>query len=226
VPPVRLHPCPEEFPLLYLPETNLETALTLMSAIDGRSHFTAGRTRAVARIATALAEPLGCTEGDLQRLQWACIYYDLGMLSVPEHVILKPGTLGPTELQQLRGHVHLSLQLLADSPAPVPIADLVAAHHERYDGGGYPRGLRGYDLPLLANILNAADTLVALASDRPHRRGFDAAAIAEIIRAERGRQFYPHIVDAFENLDLAALLPERSAVQPVFEARQIHIAAG
>lgn len=208
----------------FAPQTNFETALNLISAIDSRSPYSAGKTRSMVAIASALAHELRCDEGDIERLRWAAIYCDLGMLALPDALLYKPGHLNPTELQQVKGHVHLSLQLLADNPAPLPIADLVAAHHERYDGGGYPRGMRGYEVPLLANVLHAADTLIALASDRPHRRGFDAGAIAEIIRAERGRQFFPQVVDACETTDLASLLPGHTVpLLPTGAARQIHI---
>ncbi|MEO7995529.1 MAG: HD domain-containing phosphohydrolase, partial [bacterium] len=188
------------------PQTLFETALNLMSAVDERMTYTAGRTAALVALSRAIAEKLGVDPLELQRLEWACLFCDLGMLALPESLVLKPSTLTLTETQQLRGHVNLSLQMLANNPPPVPIADIVAAHHERYDGTGYPRGLRGEEVSFVANILSAADTLIALASDRPHRRGFDAGMIWQTISAERARQFYPEIIDALEEIDLVPYL--------------------
>lgn len=205
----------------FSPATLFDTALNLVAAIDERSMYTTGRTTAVVAIARSLATHLGHPLEDVQRLEWACLYCDLGMLALPDALIYKPGALSPQEQNQVRSHVHLSLQMLANHPTPVPIADLVAAHHERYDGSGYPRNLRGYELPMLANILSAADTLVGMASDRPHRRGFDAGMIAQIIDGERGKQFYPEIVDALSELDLVALLSLKR--RPVAEARLLKV---
>ena len=203
------------------PQTCFEAALNLAAAIDDRSSYTSGRSRAVVAISRSLALALGTEPSELQRLEWACVYCDLGMLSLPDSIVYKPGELTIRETSQLRSHVHLSLQMIADNPPPVPIADLVGAHHERYDGGGYPRGLRGREVPVLANVISAADTLIALASDRPHRRGFEAGMIAQILSGERARQFYPDVVDALESLDLVSMLNLRRKSLP--EARQIRV---
>lgn len=201
--------------------TLFETALTLVSAMDERSSFTAGRTKAVVALARSVAIALGTAPEEIERLEWACLYCDLGMLALPDALLQKPESLTVQEQALIRSHVHLSLQMIANNPPPVAIADLVAAHHERYDGGGYPRGLRGAELPVLANVLSAADTLVSLASDRPWRRGCDAGMIAQILHNERGRQFYPEIVDALEGLDLTAYLALRR--KPVAEARLLKL---
>lgn len=198
-----------------------DAALAIVSAIDERSTYTAGRTKAVVAIASAIATALEESPAEIERLQWACLYVDLGMLALPDALVWKPEHLTPQEQQQVRSHVNLSLQMLANNPAPVAIADIVGAHHERYDGGGYPRGLRGYEVPRLANMLCLADSLVGMASDRPHRRGFEAGMIAQIIEGERGKQFYPELVDALATLDLASLLSLRR--RPVTEARLLRV---
>lgn len=162
----------------------------------------ASRALFVRDLAVAIGEQLELTAAQLEALRYASLVYDIGLLSVPERVRGTPSELPPRWRSIIDAHVDASVSILGGSTnVLLQAAELVArTHHERYDGTGYPDGLRGEGIPLFGRIIAVADTFTALVSERPHRIEYTAAAALAQIRAERGRAFDPLVVDALARL--------------------------
>ena len=120
--------------------------------------------------AVEMGKDLGLTDGDLEALKAAALLHDIGKLAVPEHIISKPGRLTPEEFEKMKIHPIVGAEILERVSFPYAAAAIVRAHHEKWDGTGYPYGLKGEEIPLGARILTSVDCLDALASDRQYRR--------------------------------------------------------
>jgi HD-GYP domain-containing protein (c-di-GMP phosphodiesterase class II) len=125
------------------------------------------------------------------------LIHDIGKLAIPEAILFKPGRLTADEYEVIKEHVTVGADLLDDFQSLQSVGTFVRHHHERYDGRGYPDGLKGEEIPLEARILALADAVEAMASDRPYRPGSTVAAILKEIQHEAGAQFDPRVVDAF-----------------------------
>lgn len=180
----------------------------LVSALDAREHETSDHSQRVVRYTLAIARLMGIGEPDLGEIARGALLHDIGKIGVPDAILLKPGPLDSREWEEMRRHPEIGYQILRGIPFLRQAAEIVLSHQERWDGRGYPRGLRGEEIPLGARIFAVADTLDAMTSDRPYRKGTTfAAARAEIARCS-GTQFDPRVVRAFEQLtdaDLAEL---------------------
>jgi len=140
---------------------------------------------------------MNCSTKDMQCLEIAGILHDVGKIAVPDNILLKPGKLSDEEMGQMRHHPLIGANILKPIAFPWPIAPVVRHHHEHFDGRGYPAGLRGEEIPLLARVLTVADAYEAMVSDRPYRRGrSDEDAVLELRRCS-GTHFDPRVVDAF-----------------------------
>jgi len=157
----------------------------------------------LAAVAVAVAGRLGLSADLVERLRFAAPLHDIGKAALPATVLLKPGPLTVEETALVRTHVHEGARLLGGGGERLRTARAVAlSHHERWDGKGYPRGLRGEDIPLAARIVAVADVFDALISERPYKAAWtNDAAIAEIER-ESGSQFDPKVVEAFLELPI------------------------
>jgi hypothetical protein len=175
------------------------TLESLVTALDVRDQETRGHSVRVATHSLDIAKMLGI--GDEQDL--ACIYrgalmHDVGKIGVPDAILLKPAKLTDDEWEFMRRHPAMGYRILAGVPYLRPAAKIVLAHHERWDGDGYPRRLKGENIPLGARIFALCDTYDAIISDRPYRQGqTPEAALAEILRCA-GTQFDPTVIEAFE----------------------------
>jgi PAS domain S-box-containing protein/putative nucleotidyltransferase with HDIG domain len=175
----------------------LQTTIEAMATtVEKRDPYTAGHQRRVSQLARAIAARMGMSEDDVDGIRLAALVHDVGKISVPAEILVKPGRLNPTEMLIMRMHSEAGFEILKDIEFPWPVADAVYQHHERWDGTGYPRGMRGEDIVLGARILGVADVVEAMASHRPYRPalGIDAA-LAEI-RDGRGTLYNPDVVDA------------------------------
>jgi len=175
----------------------LRTTIEAMATtVEKRDPYTAGHQRRVSQLARAIAARMSLSEDDVDGIRLAGLVHDVGKISVPSEILVKPGRLNPTEMQIMRMHSEAGYEILKDIEFPWPVADAVYQHHERWDGTGYPRGIQGEDLILGARILGVADVVEAMASHRPYRPalGIDAS-IAEI-REGRGTRYNPDVVDA------------------------------
>ena len=178
---------------------HLRTIEALALAIEAKDHTTHDHLKRVQIYARELAASLDLTEAELQALQAAALLHDIGKLAVPEHIISKPGKLTPEEFEKMKIHPIVGAEILERVRFPYPVAPIVRAHHEKWDGTGYPNGLRGEEIPIGARILAAVDCLDALASDRQYRRAMPLEDAMKVVRSEAGHAFDPRVVDALEH---------------------------
>jgi HD-GYP domain-containing protein (c-di-GMP phosphodiesterase class II) len=169
-------------------------------AMDLRDKETEGHTRRVTEMTLQLAERMGVSKQDQVHMKRGALLHDIGKLGVPDHILLKPGTLTDEEWVKMREHPTHAYHMLLPIEYLRPALDIPYCHHEKWDGSGYPRGLKGEEIPFAARIFAVVDVWDALRSDRPYRAGWPAEKTLNYIRAESGKHFDPQIVDAFLKL--------------------------
>jgi len=172
-------------------------AESLAAALDAREHETGLHSKRVACHTMVLAKRFTRDEMILRQIYWGALLHDVGKIGIPDAILLKHGALTDEEWVVMRTHPEVGKHILASVPFMAEAAEIVFCHEERFDGTGYPRGLSGEAIPLAARLFALIDTLDAITSDRPYRKGlpFDTAK-AEILRMS-GTQFDPLAVDAF-----------------------------
>ena len=176
----------------------LSTIETLATAIEAKDGVTHDHIRRVQRFAIGLANALGIHDDEtIKAIKAAALLHDTGKLAVPEHILNKPGKLTPLEFEQMKLHVDVGADILASIDFPYPVVPIVRAHHESWDGSGYPRGLKGDEIPIGARILSVVDCYDALTSDRPYRSALSDAEAMKIIVERRGTMYDPQVVDTF-----------------------------
>ncbi|MFB9992104.1 HD domain-containing phosphohydrolase [Deinococcus oregonensis] len=172
--------------------------LVLGLSMETRGGEPQGHTRRVVELATTLGHWLNLSAQHIAALRQGAYLHDLGKLQIPDEVLLKPGPLDPTELAVMQTHTVLGAELAAYFPGVLAgTLDIVHSHHEHWNGGGYPMGLSGYDIPLLARIFAVADCYDALISVRPYRGAWTEQAALLELKKQRGQQLDPDVVDAF-----------------------------
>jgi HD-GYP domain-containing protein (c-di-GMP phosphodiesterase class II) len=171
--------------------------LALSDAIEARDPYTRGHSTRVARMAHAVGLRLGCGEARLALLRLGGALHDVGKLTVSEAVLNKPGPLTEAELVEVRGHPEAGARLVALDRALRHALPGVLYHHERWDGGGYPKGRAGSEIPLEARILAVADSFDAMTSNRPYRSALPAGHAIEEVDRCAGTQFDPDVALAF-----------------------------
>ncbi len=183
------------------------TLEALGGALDLRDHDTEGHCQRVSQLATAVAKELGFNGEELERVRHAAAVHDIGKIAIPDAILAKPGSLTDDEWEVMKRHPELGYEMLKDIPVLGDVANVIRCHHERYDGEGYPRGLRGEGIPLAARIFAIVDTYDAMTSGRPYRGATShEQAMDEIIRCA-GTQFDPELVRVFCELDENGLVP-------------------
>lgn len=174
-----------------------ETIETLGGVLDARDNEAAGHAQRVSRYALEIAKRMGLPQEQWRDFVRGAFLHDIGKIGIPDEILLKPGKLTSEEMAVMRTHVIIGYNLLRNLDYLTMATAIVLSHHERYDSTGYPRGLKGNDIPLEARIFSLADTLDAITTDRPYRKAQPFTnARAEII-SESGRQFDPAVVKAF-----------------------------
>ena len=173
---------------------HLRTIEALALAIEAKDHITHEHLRRVRVYALELGGRMGLSPVELQSLRAAALLHDIGKLAVPEHIISKPGKLTPEEFELMKIHPAVGAQILEQVQFPYPVAPIVLSHHEKWDGTGYPNGLKGEEIPIGARILSAVDALDALASDRQYRRAHPLDEAMKMVAAESGRTFDPAVI--------------------------------
>jgi putative nucleotidyltransferase with HDIG domain len=182
-------------------QTYGETLQALVGAVDLRDSETAGHSERVMAYAIEIAAAMGCSEKQLITIARGALLHDIGKIGTPDSILMKPGPLTVEERLVMETHVGVGYSLLNHIAFLADAAEIVLAHHERFDGTGYPQSLSGLGIPLGARIFAVADTLDAMTSDRPYRRALTFAAAREEIMRESGRQFDPEVVSAFLSID-------------------------
>jgi len=174
---------------------HLRTIEALALAIEAKDETTGEHLQRVRVYAMELAKDLGLSEDETEALRAASVLHDIGKLAVPEHIISKPGKLTPEEFEKMKIHPIVGAEILEQVHFPYPVVPIVRAHHEKWDGSGYPYGLTGEDIPIGARILSAVDCLDALASDRQYRKALPLhEAMAKVV-ADAGKAFDPKVVE-------------------------------
>ena len=177
----------------------------LAQAVDAKDHVTHDHIRRVQTQSIRLARALGVdSEDQLQAIMAAGLLHDVGKLSVPEHILNKPGRLTPSEFEVMKRHAPAGAEILSVVGFPYPVVPIVRHHHENWDGTGYPDGIRGEEIPIGARILSVVDCFDALTSHRPYRPRLEDQAALQIIVDRRGTMHDPRVVDAFLELHSTA----------------------
>ena len=172
--------------------------MTLATLVDERDSSTADHSERVAFNAQVMGNALGLNERQRYELYWASLLHDLGKIGVSERILNKPGPLDAVERIEMQRHVEIGCRiLLGASESFGPLVKIMRAHHERWDGTGYPDGLRGEQIPLGGRVLSVLDVFEALTSDRSYREAMRSADALEIVRRGAGSHFDPRVVDLF-----------------------------
>ena len=189
---------------------HLATVEALAIAIDAKDQTGHHHIPRVQIYARGLARAVGMSESEIEGLKIATLLHDIGKLAVPEHILAKPGPLTAEEFQKVRVHPQVGAGIIGSVPFPYPVAPLILSHHERWDGRGYPSGLKGTDIPLGARVLSLVDYFDALTSERPYHHAMSVDNAVGLLQSEAGKALDPRLVDTFLRL-LPTLLAEGQA---------------
>lgn len=165
--------------------------------LEHRESDTAAHSLGVNQIAMEIGKEMNLSQEQMRHLDWGSLLHDIGKLALSDTILLKPGCLTLQEFEQVKLHPYLGFELLPKYELFRPAAEVVLYHHERYDGLGYPLGLKGDNIPLLARICSVADSVHAIISDRPYRKGRTWAEAVDEVQKASNKQFDPEIVAAF-----------------------------
>ncbi len=166
-------------------------------ALEYRDGETEGHSQRVTGLSVALARKLGCSTDEILNIRRGALIHDIGKMGIPDRILLKPGSLDADEWAIMRRHPALAREFIAAIPFLQSAMAIPYSHHERWDGSGYPQGLKGEEIPLAARIFAVVDNWDALCSDRPYRKAWSAEAVTAYLCENRGTLFDPRIVDAF-----------------------------
>lgn len=164
--------------------------------LDERDHYTAVHSSEVAELAVKIGQEMGLPQGEIEKIDIAARVHDIGKIAVPDAILLKPAPLTEEEWEVMKRHPLISAELIEGLEIYTPVADAVRHEHERWDGSGYPDGLKGEEIPLLARIIAAADIYNALSTHRPYREALTNEQVVETIRNMRGKDLDPIVTDA------------------------------
>lgn len=181
----------------HLADLYLATIKSLALAIDAKDQYTHQHILRVQRYAVATAKHMGITGIEMEAINTGALLHDIGKLGVPEYVLLKPGRLTDEEFAKIKEHPQIGADILHPVEFPWPVLPVVRSHHEKWDGTGYPDGLKGEDIPRTARILAVADVYDALTSSRSYRSAWTHERACEVITKDRGTHFDPVVADAF-----------------------------
>ena len=173
---------------------HMRTIEALALAIDAKDQVTQEHLQRVQVYATELGKEFGLSENELAGLRAAALLHDIGKLGVPEHIVSKPGLLTPEEFEKMKIHTVVGAEILDRIQFPYPVVPIVRAHHEKWDGSGYPYGLSGEAIPIGARILSAVDCLDALVTDRQYRGAVPLEEAIKTVEAESGKAYDPRVV--------------------------------
>jgi len=188
-------------------DVQLATIEALALAIEAKAGCTPEHIRSIQQYAGTLAEAAGLSDAEVQVVRTAALLHDIGNMAVPEHILSKPEALTPEEFERVKIHPRVGAEILRNVPFGGPVGELVLCHHERWDGLGYPAGLRAEDIPIGARILAIADCYSTLQADRPYRPARSEVASIAVLREYAGTAFDPALVDLLvSRLDISSAL--------------------
>jgi HD-GYP domain-containing protein (c-di-GMP phosphodiesterase class II) len=169
-------------------------------ALELRDNVTEGHTQRVTDLTLLIAREMDIDEERLVHIRRGALMHDIGKMAIPDAILKKPSSLNSNEWNEMRRHPSYAYDMLSQISYLAPSLAIPHCHHEKWDGTGYPRGIKGQEIPLEARIFAVADVWDAIRSDRPYREAMSAAKALHYIEENRGRHFDPHVVDAFKNI--------------------------
>jgi putative nucleotidyltransferase with HDIG domain len=176
-------------------DLHLRTIESLALAIEAKDRTTHDHLQRVQTYAVEIAKEMHLSDIEIEALRAASLMHDIGKVAVPEHIVCKPGKLTPEEFEKMKVHPVVGAEILSRAHFPYPVVPIVRSHHEKWDGSGYPDGLKGTEIPIGARILTVVDCLDALASDRQYRRALPLGKAMEMVAAQAGTAFDPDVVE-------------------------------
>ncbi len=180
-----------------LEEAYVSTVRVLSAAIDARDAYTLGHSTRVSELAVSLAKELGLRDQELENIEIACLFHDVGKIKIPDSILHKAGMLSPDEWVEMQKHPEYGAEILRKAPSLRRFVPAVRHHHEWYDGSGYPEGLSREDIPREASIVSLADAFDAMTSDRPYRKAMTKEEAMATIEEHIGKQFSPELAPIF-----------------------------
>lgn len=175
----------------------MQTVSALANAIDVRDRYTSGHSQRLAKLASETGKLLGCSQQELDDIHWAALLHDIGKIGVPDDILQKPSDLDPFERETMRRHPEIGARIVEPVRKLESVVPIIRAHQEKYDGSGYPDGLSGEEIPLVARIISVADAYVAMTDDRVYRKARQPKEAIQEMKRCSGSQFDPKVVKAF-----------------------------
>jgi len=199
-----------------LGDVHMRMVEALALTIEAKDQTTHDHLQRVKVFCIEVGKELKLNDSEMQALSVASLLHDIGKLAVPEYIISKPGKLSVEEFEKVKIHPSVGAEILERVGFPYPVAPIVRAHHEKWDGSGYPKGLRGTEIPIGARILSAVDYVDALASDRQYRRGMAASEVVAKLQEQAGKAFDPNIVAILRRRfnELEGMVQRKALVEP------------
>jgi diguanylate cyclase (GGDEF)-like protein/putative nucleotidyltransferase with HDIG domain len=197
----------------YARRNGLSAIYALVSTVEAKDPYTYGHSRKVNTYAVALAEAIGLSPDEVSRVSTAALLHDIGKIGVPDKVLNKKGKLNAEDWEAIKSHPRLGATIVGNIPNLAPCVSIILHHHERWDGSGYPEGLKGEQIPIEARILAIADSFEAMSSARPYRPALCGEKVLKELRRGAGSQFDPELVEVFIRIIEAGLPEEARAGQ-------------
>ena len=192
---------------------NIDLTKAYDATIEGWSHtmelrdsYTEGHSQRTAELTIELAKSMGIAEDEMVHIRRGVLLHDIGKIAIPDSILLKEGPLSPEEQQIMEKHPIYAFEFLSNIDYLKNSLDIPYYHHEKWDGSGYPKGLKGEDIPLQVRIFAVIDVWDALLSDRPYRKAWKVKNVIEYIKEQSGKHFDPQVVNAFLELDMCKKL--------------------
>jgi putative nucleotidyltransferase with HDIG domain len=204
-----------------LEQTSEEMLYAFGLALGLRDNETAQHCHRVTRYSLELAGALGCSSSEMRTIHRGAFLHDIGKIGIPDRVLHKPGPLTSEERAIMEKHVRIGYEIVHRIPSLAASAEIVLTHHERFDGAGYPQGLRGREIPLGSRIFAVADAFDAMTSDRPYRRALPETVARDEILRESGGQFDPEVVQAFLSISLEHWVKTRKEVEQMLASNPL-----
>jgi len=202
-----------------LEEAYVATVKILAAAIEARDRYTLGHSTRVAELAVALAKEAGLKKEDIDLIEIACLFHDVGKIRIPDSILHKRGRLDAEEIKEMQKHPEYGAEILSKAPCLYKYIPAVRHHHEWYNGNGYPDGLSRDDIPLAAAIISLADAFDAMTSDRPYRQALSVEEARLSIMKNSGRQFHPELarlmIKIIEKREMGGEVKENQSGRPL-----------
>jgi putative nucleotidyltransferase with HDIG domain len=195
----------------YARGTGLSAVYALAATVDARDTYTYGHSRKVSTYAVALAEAIGLPPEEVSRISTAALLHDIGKIGISDKILGKRGKLNPEDWEAIKAHPRLGANIVGNVPSLAPCLSGILYHHERWDGTGYPEGLKGKNIPVEARILAIADAYESMTSNRPYRGALCSEKVMRELKHGAGTQFDPKLVKVFIGL-IEAGFPEKARV--------------